>query len=189
MVSFLRSLLHMHSLESLAIFLVTCGHGWSNSVVQHVFKHRGETIIIKFEAVMNCMAWMCEDYIRPIDLNFATTHPRITKDSRMMPFFEDCIGAIDGTHIAVVPPSHDPIRYIGRGGKATQNVLVVVDFDLRFTYASIEQPRSIHDTSVLFHALEHDKDLFPHPPSGKINILYDIRPFQIHYVNVSQCAN
>ena len=47
----------------------------------------------------------------------------------------------------------------------------------------------MHDTSVLFHALEHDRDLFPHPPSGKINILYDIWPFQIHFVNVSQCSN
>jgi hypothetical protein len=64
---------------------------------------------------------------------------------------------------------------MGRSGKATQNVLVIVDFDLRFTYASIGQPGSMHDTSVLFHALEHDRDLFPHPPSGKINILYDIR--------------
>jgi hypothetical protein len=68
-------------------------------------------------------------------------------------------------------------------------VLAIVDFDMRFTYASIRQPGSMHDTSVLFHALEHDRDLFPHPPSGKINILYDIRPFQIHFVNVSQCSN
>jgi hypothetical protein len=69
-----------------------------------------------------------------------------------------------------VPSSHDLIRYIGRSGKATQNVLAIVDFDLRFTYASIGQPGSMRDTSVLFHTLEHDRDLFPHPPSGKINI-------------------
>lgn len=42
--------------------------------------------------------------------------------------------------------------------------MAVVDFDLRFTYASIGQPGSMHDTNVLFHALK-DKD-FPHPPVG-----------------------
>jgi hypothetical protein len=51
----LVSLLHMHSLESLAIVLVTCGHGWSNSAAQHVFKHSGETISRKFDEVLNCV--------------------------------------------------------------------------------------------------------------------------------------
>jgi hypothetical protein len=37
----------------------------------------------------------------------------------MMPFFKDCIGAIDDTHVAAVPPSRDQIRYIGRNGRAT----------------------------------------------------------------------
>jgi hypothetical protein len=31
---------------------------------------------------------MCEDYIRPIDPNFSTTHLRIIKDSRMKPFLK-----------------------------------------------------------------------------------------------------
>ncbi|WVZ77678.1 hypothetical protein U9M48_025518 [Paspalum notatum var. saurae] len=163
----LQSSIHMNSMESLAIFLVICGHGWSNSATQNIFKHSGETISRKFEEVLNCVVGMCEDYISPIDPNFSTIHPRITGDRRMMPFFKDCIGAIDGTHIAAVPPSHDLIRYIGRSGKATQNVLAVVDFDLRFTYASIGQPGSMHDTSVLFHALKHDESVFPHPPLEK----------------------
>jgi hypothetical protein len=67
----------------------------------------------------------------------------------------------------MVPPPHDLIRYIGKSGKATQNILAVVDFDLRFTYASIGQPVSMHDTSVLFHAIEHDPK-FPHQPIGMI---------------------
>ncbi|WVZ59522.1 hypothetical protein U9M48_009648 [Paspalum notatum var. saurae] len=163
----LKSSLHMNSTESLAIFLVTCGHGLSNSALQHIFKHSGETISRKFDEVLNCIVAMCEQYIRPIDPNFSDTHPRILSDRRMMPFFKDCIGALDGTHITTIPPSHDFIRYIGRSGKPSQNVLAVVDFDLRFTYASIGQPGSMHDTSVLFHALNIDSNKFPHPPQGK----------------------
>ena len=163
----LTSSIHMSSIEALAIFLVTCGHGWSNSALHGVFKHLGETLSRKFGEVLNCIMPMCAHYIRPVDPNFTTTHPRICADGRMMPFFKDCIGAVDGTHIAAVPPPHDVIRYIGRSGKATQNILDVVDFDLRFTYASIGQPGSMHDTRVLFHAIEHDPK-FPHPPKGMI---------------------
>jgi hypothetical protein len=60
----------------------------------------------------------------------------------------------------------DYIRYIGRCGKPTQNVMAVLDFDLCFTYASIGQPGSMHDTNILYHALEADEELFPHPPNG-----------------------
>jgi hypothetical protein len=52
--------------------------------------------------------------------------------------------------------------------QATQNVLVVMDFDMRFTYTSIGQPGSMHDTNVLFHALRNDLDKFPHSRAGMI---------------------
>jgi hypothetical protein len=162
----LESSLHMNSLEALAIFLVVCGHGTSFSALHGIFKHSRETFSRKFDDVLTCLVSMCEDYIRPIDPNFFTTHPRISNDSRMMPYFKDCIGALDGTHISATPPPNDVIRYIGRSRKPTQNVLAIVDFDMRFTYASIGQPGSMHDTSVLFHALRHDHDKFPHPPQG-----------------------
>jgi hypothetical protein len=58
------------------------------------------------------------------------------------------------------------VIYVGRSGIPTQNVMVVVDFDMRFTYASIGQPCSMHDKSVLFHAIEHDTATFPHSPHG-----------------------
>lgn len=162
----LKSSIHMSSMESLAIFLVTCGHGWSNSALTNIFRHSGETISRKFHEVLQCVVCMCKDYIRPIDPNFSTVHSRIAGDRRMMPHFKDCIGALDGTHINATPPVEDVIRYIGRTGKATQNVMAVVDFDMRFTYASIGQPGSMHDTNVLFHALRNDTENFPHPPAG-----------------------
>jgi hypothetical protein len=45
-------------------------------------------------------------------------------------------------------------------------VLAVCDFDMRFTYVAASQPGALHDTSVLYHALEADADIFPHPPLG-----------------------
>ena len=166
----LQSSLHINSIESLAIFLTVCGHGMSFGAIHGVFNHSGETISRKFEEILFCVVGMCEEYIRPIDPNFCTTHRRITNDHRMMPHFKDCIGALDGTDILATPPRQDLVRYIGRSGKATQNVLVVVDFDLRFTYASVGQPRSMHNTNVLFHELRHDHDTFPHPPCRYLSI-------------------
>jgi hypothetical protein len=163
----LEPTLHMNSLEALAMFLLICGHGMSMNVVHGIFRHSTETISRKFDEVLNCLVSMAKDYIRPVDPNFSRTHSRLTNDSRMMPYFKDCIGALDGTHISATLPPDAQIRYIGRSGKVTQNVLAIADFDMRFTYASIGQPGSMHDTNVLFHALRLDHDKFPHPPQGK----------------------
>jgi hypothetical protein len=162
----LTSSIHMSSIESLGLFLVICGQGWSNSAIKKDFKHSSETNSHKFTEVLHCMVQMSKKYIQPRDPNFRDVHSRITNDQRMWPHFKDCIGAIDGTHISATPPKKDFIRYIGRSGKPTQNVMGVVDFDMRFIYASIGQPGSMHDTMVLYHALENDEDIFPHPPLG-----------------------
>jgi hypothetical protein len=71
---------------------------------------------------------MCNDYIGRIDPKFSIVHSRIVDDRKMMPRFKGCIGALDGTHINATPPPEDDIRYIGRTGRVTQNVMVVVIF-------------------------------------------------------------
>jgi hypothetical protein len=162
----LKSSIHMSSLESLAIFLCVCGQNRSNTSVQNTFKHTGETISRKFDDILRRLTKMAKDYIRPEDLNFGTVHKRIRGDRRMWSHFKGCIGAINGTHIGVIPAPRDYVRYIDRSGISTQNVMALVDFDMRFTYASIGQSGSMHDTSVLFHAIEHDTATFPHPPHG-----------------------
>jgi hypothetical protein len=102
----------------------------------------------------------------------------------MMPYFKNCIGALDGTHISATPHSEDLIIYIGRGGIPTQNVLAIVDFNMRFIYASTGQPGSTHDTNVLFHALRHDHDTFPHPPQGMLQINNIIHMFVHEFISL-----
>jgi hypothetical protein len=74
-----------------------------------------------------CVVGMSNQYTRPKDPNFRNVHDRIRNDPRIWPHFKDCIGAIDGTHICANPPPQDFLRYLGRSGKATQNVMAVVD--------------------------------------------------------------
>ena len=74
----LESSIHMSFIESLAIFLVVCGHGWSNTALQNTFKHSGETLSRKIGEVLDSIVAMCKDYIRPNDPKFSTTHTRIS---------------------------------------------------------------------------------------------------------------
>ncbi|XP_040382133.1 uncharacterized protein LOC102705645 isoform X1 [Oryza brachyantha] len=167
----LKPSLHMNTHEMLAIFLFVCAGNESNRKTQNRFKHSGETIHRKFCEVLIALMEMSKDFIRPKNPNFTTIHKRIQNDSRAYPYFKDCIGALDGTHIRVSLSPDDQVRYIGRSGLPTQNVLAVCDFDMRFTYVSTGQPWSMHDTSVLYNAIRVDESFFPHPPQGKFYVV------------------
>jgi hypothetical protein len=59
---------------------------------------------------------------------------RIQDNTKYTPYFDNCIGALDGTHIEMhIPASLQP-RYRNRKGTLSQNVLAACDFDLKFTY-------------------------------------------------------
>ena len=47
---------------------------------------------------------------------------------------QDCIGAIDGTHVHASVPLEIQGRFRGRKDGTTQNVLAAISFDLKFTY-------------------------------------------------------
>jgi hypothetical protein len=49
--------------------------------------------------------------------------------------------------------------------------------------ASIGQPGSMHDTSMLFHALRHDHDTFPHPPQGMLITVNFLILYMKKYLN------
>ena len=53
----------------------------------------------------------------------------------------------------------------GRKNYPTQNVLAVVDFDLKFTYVLAGWEGSAHDATILADALERDDGL--RVPEGK----------------------
>ncbi|WOL11155.1 hypothetical protein Cni_G19916 [Canna indica] len=64
----------------------------------------GETISQYFNEVLRAIGELRRELIRRPSLN---THSRITSSSRFMPYFKDCIGALDGTHVhASVPIEH-----------------------------------------------------------------------------------
>ena len=80
----------------------------------------------------------------------------LNKDGRFTPFFDRCIGAIDGTHIPAVPPLSSREAYRDRSGKLSLNILAACTFDLRFCYVLSGWEGSAHDWKVYHDAISHD---------------------------------
>jgi hypothetical protein len=101
-----------------------------------------ETISRKFSEVLNAIYRMSSDVIKPKDTNFIEIHPRL-RETRFWPHFKDYIGAIDGSHFPTSVPTTEQAKYIGRHGYASQNVMAVCDFDMRFTFVVTGWPGSV----------------------------------------------
>jgi hypothetical protein len=98
-------------------------------------------------------------FIRP-----NVTHAEyIYSKADFMPYFQDCIGALDGTHVTANVEPHLQQSFRNRKSTVSQNVLGVVNFDMTFSYVLAGWEGSAHDGRVLADALE--KGLFL--PEGK----------------------
>ncbi|KAL5566862.1 hypothetical protein UlMin_030026 [Ulmus minor] len=76
----------------------------------------------------------------------------------------DCVGAIDGTHIPCIVDAHLQAAYRNRKECTSQNILAVVDFDMKFTYLVAGWEGSVHDSRVLRDAMSNLAISFPTPP-------------------------
>ncbi|GJY54052.1 putative nuclease HARBI1 [Tanacetum coccineum] len=164
----------MTAVEKLGIFFYTLALGVSNRDVSERFQRSGETISRAFHEVLEAITGrskgfhgLAREMIKPRDPTFQSTPHQIINDKRYMPYFKDCIGCIDGTHIGACIPEAEQIPYIGRKGIPTFNVMAVCDFDLCFTFISVGWEGSAHDTRVFLHAINNRSMNFPKPPEGK----------------------
>ncbi|CAN6328924.1 unnamed protein product, partial [Urochloa humidicola] len=74
-----------------------------------------------FNAVLDTLCVLARDLIH---IKSTETHIKITSNpGRFHPYFEGCIGALDGTHIPASVPIHMQDRFRGRKSIPTQNVL------------------------------------------------------------------
>jgi hypothetical protein len=126
-----------------------------------------ETVSRRFNDVLQCVNRLAAQNIKPKDPTFTVVHPKI-REHRSWPHFRNCIGTIDGTHFRVTIPSSEQAVHMNRHGYCSQNVMVVCDFNMRFTFVVTGWPGSAHDTHIWRDTLlKKYKDEFPHPPQGK----------------------
>ncbi|XP_044447927.1 protein ALP1-like isoform X1 [Triticum aestivum] len=158
-----RDSVHVSVEEKLAIFLHTVGHNLRNRVVGFFLRRSSYTVSKCFHEVLNALCFLAKDMIK---LRSIETHQKILDSpGRFYPYFKDCIGALDGTHIPAFVPENIANRFRGRKSYPTQNVLAVVDFDLRFTYVLAGWEGSTHDSVVLKAALNRTNGI--PMPEGK----------------------
>jgi hypothetical protein len=129
----LKSTIGMSSIEILAMFLWTVGGPQSISQVENRFQRSTETIVRKFNHVLNCLNRLGANNVKPKDPHFTTVHPRL-QELCFSPHFHGAIGVIDGTHIPIIVPSSATITHFGQYRHTTQNVMAICNFDMRFTF-------------------------------------------------------
>ena len=120
----LKSSIKSTSMEALGMFLWMLGAPQSVRQAGDRFERSLGTVHNNFEKVLQCVVKLAADIIKPVDREFRTIHHRL-RNPRFHPFFNNCIGALDGTHIPCVVPSDKVVQHMCRKGITTQNVLFV----------------------------------------------------------------
>lgn len=166
--------------EKLAMFIAILGHGASNREVQEYFQHFGSTVSLCFQEILAAMLILHVKYVYQPQLLDPTSNV-ILQNQKYSPYFDDCVGALDGTHTAMHVPATDRKPYRNRKGYLLQNVLAVCDFDMKFTYGLAGWEGSEHDGRVLNDAIETKGFRIP---AGKY-CLGDTDYFNLDYLLVS----
>lgn len=146
--------------QKFAMFIWIVGKGASNRDVQDRFQHSGDTVSRCFHQVLKALLIVHQHYVQqPNEDTFFAD--QIADNAKFSPFFDDCVGALDGTHIPVFVPAGKSIPYRNRKGYLTQNVLAACDFDMKFTYVLPGWEGSAHDARVLGDAVTNKDFVVP----------------------------
>jgi hypothetical protein len=81
--------------------------------------------------------------------------PHIHSDAKLWPFFKDCLGALDGTHILCSPPTSELPAHRNQKGLITQNCLFACSFRFTFVYALTGWEGSATDALVYENTLSN----------------------------------
>jgi hypothetical protein len=154
----LQSSKRMVAGEKIMIFIHTLV-GFSLHQTGERWQHSMETISRVVHDVKNCLMRLKTVLFVPVVAD--PTSARILNDPKFSPFFNHCIGALDGSHVPAKLPLEKQALFRNRKGTLTQNVLAVVNFDMTFSYVLAGWEGSAHDGKVLADALHKGLATFP----------------------------
>jgi DDE superfamily endonuclease len=149
----LQSTRYMSATEQLGIFLYAVVTDLSMRKLAERFQRSTETIDRVYHKVMKLFLrkGIYEPAIQPATQD-TPLHISISSSPMYSPFLDDCIGAVDGTHIPVSPPSAERKSFRDRSGHITQNVLAICNFDMRFTDVLSGWEGSVADSTLWMEA-------------------------------------
>ncbi|KAM0899406.1 hypothetical protein ACQ4PT_021280 [Festuca glaucescens] len=151
--------------EQLGMFMYMISHNATNQDLQKKFQHSAETVHRKLNEIINLTPLLVQRFVKvPTSLQ---PHPKIMSNPRFWPYFQNCIGAIDGTHIPITIAEEIAAPYRNRKGTLSQNMMVACDFDLNFTFISCGWEGSASDAGVLRSAISKGFEV----PAGKFYLV------------------
>ncbi|KAJ0520767.1 putative harbinger transposase-derived nuclease domain-containing protein [Helianthus annuus] len=159
----LRATQRMSVEEQVATFLHIVGNDLRNRFTSWLYRRSGSTTSRCLHRVLRAIISLEGRYIQQPKGDIVAKE--IQEKKRFYPFFKDCIGAIDGTHVRVKVPNKDAPRYRGRKGYPTTNVLAACTFDLKFTYVLTGWEGTASDSRIIKNALTRDDKLII--PTGR----------------------
>ncbi|XP_074559887.1 uncharacterized protein LOC141815924 [Curcuma longa] len=181
--------------EKVAKFLYLLGHDVKNRELSFFFRRSTRTTSNHFHEVLKAIIGLHAVFIKQPD--GAEIPPLIESSNRFYPYFKDCVGALDGTHIRVKVSDVDAPRYRGRKDWPTTNVLAACSFDLKFTYVLAGWEGTASDSRIIKNALSRrDKLIIPHGKyylvdSGfmlKRDLITPYRGIRYHLKEYSRCG-
>jgi hypothetical protein len=131
--------------EKVMIF-VSALVGFSIRQIAERFQHSLSTISILINEITKCfLTTQNKLFIKP---SYENTPSQILNNPKFYPYFQNCVGAIDGCHISAIIPNDEQASYRNRKGFLSQNVLAVINFDMVFSYVLAGWEGSAHDGKV-----------------------------------------
>lgn len=145
--------------EKLGIFLAVVVKDQSYRYLREQFQHSTRTLHRAFHEILTILRKNL--YLQVVRPPVDEVPLRISTSKTDSPFFDECRGAVDGTHIpisigrnAVKPGEKLPVKsaWRSRKGYCSQNVFACVDFDLNFRFVLAGWEGSAHDARVFRNA-------------------------------------
>lgn len=142
------------------MILIYVMRGHTNRETAERWQHSGSTISEVVHEVSACLTSIKHLIYKPANEGDPIAS-QIANFAKFSPFFDDCIGALDGTHIPAVVKADQIARFSNRKKFTSQNVLGVANFDLTFAYALYGWEGSAHDSRVVDDAKVKGLPLIP----------------------------
>jgi hypothetical protein len=158
----LMSTQEVESCEALWMFLWACGTQQATRQIRNRFESSLDTISRKMAMVADATYGFAQTIIYPKDPTYFKVHKKLRPYA---PFFDGCIGALDGTHIPAHVCHESRLDYINRKGWPSYNILGTVDMDMWFTFVGAGLAGSCHDIAMLRNCMGEAN--YPHPPAGR----------------------
>ncbi|KAL9808897.1 putative harbinger transposase-derived nuclease domain-containing protein [Arabidopsis thaliana] len=153
--------------EILATFLLTVGQNSRYCYTMDTFQRSSYSTNINFHKALKALAFLAPSWMAKPEVRVPA---KIRESTSFYPYFKDCIGAIDGTHIFAMVPTCDAASFRNRKGFISQNVLAACNFDLQFIYVLSGWEGSAHDSKVLNDALTRNTNRLQ-VPEGKFYLV------------------